>query len=133
MNLADATPLWPAELTAWGTLAVAVVAVAVALFAEWRASVRVRHERERSDRLLADEREHNAQVLADERTVAAKRLADQMAHGDQQLQQERQLAKDREQLAAAYLIQVTAARVSPAYFGTRITTTSEVPRSPARP
>jgi hypothetical protein len=77
MTLADATPLWPAEMTAWGTLTLAVAAVAVALFAEWRSSVRVKQERERSYRLLAEER-----------AAADKRLADQMAHNEQQRRQE---------------------------------------------
>jgi hypothetical protein len=65
---ADSQPVWPGELTAWGTLAVAIAAVAVALFAEWRAAVRV-----------AQEREHSAQVLADERKAADDRLASHAA------------------------------------------------------
>jgi hypothetical protein len=121
-------PLWPGELTAWGTLAVAVVAVAVALFAEWRAAVRVTNEREHAAQLLTDEREHAASVLADERKAADdrltrqlehsdKQLADerkaaddrlqaQIAHSDEQLQQERQRAQDALQLSEAYGIRV---------------------------
>lgn len=100
---ADSQPLWPSELTAWGTLAVAVVAVAVALFAEWRAGVRVTSEREHAAKVLEDERkaaderltrqlEHTAQHLADERKAADERLQAQMAHSDQQLGEERQRA-----------------------------------------
>jgi hypothetical protein len=108
------TPLWPSELTAWGTLAVAIVAVAVALFAEWRASVRV-----------MDERENAAKVLADERGAADERLSRQLAESAAQLQAERDLARDREQLAEAYLVQVTPMRIDPAAYGSQITTTDQ--------
>jgi hypothetical protein len=82
-------------LTAIGTVAVAVAAVAVALFAEWRASVRV-----------TAERQHSARILADERAAADKRLRDQQEHSDRQLREERQAAQDAEQLAEAYAVQV---------------------------
>jgi hypothetical protein len=99
-NLAAGPPLWPSEVTAWGTLAVAIAAVAVALFAEWRASVRVRNEREHSDKILVDERERADKHLADEqerhdkeiseeRRLADERLAKQLAHSDAQLAEER--------------------------------------------
>ncbi len=71
-------------LTAVGTVAVALVAVGVALFAEWRASVRVQAERSRSDQVLADERARSDQVLADERAAADKRLKSQQEHSDRQ-------------------------------------------------
>ncbi len=93
--LAGATPLWPGELTAWGTLAVAVAAVAVALFAEWRAGVRVRAERE-----------HSAKVLAAEREAADKRLLKQMEHSDGQLRAQADAARDAEQVSEAYSVQV---------------------------
>ena len=71
-------------LTAVGTVAVAIAAVGVAFFAEWRAGVRV-----------ADERDHAAKVLADERAAADDRLGRQL---DQ--------AREREQFDEAYAVQV---------------------------
>ncbi len=117
MIAADSQPLWPGELTAWGTLAVAAVAVAVALFAEWRAGVRVTSERKHAATVLDDERkaaedrltrqlEHSDQQLADERKLADARLQAQMAHSDQQLREERQQAQDALQLSEAYTIRV---------------------------
>jgi hypothetical protein len=93
--VADSQPLWPGELTAWGTLAVAVVAVAVALFAEWRAGIRV-----------AQEREHSAKVLADERKAADERLATQLAASEAQLRAEREEARKVAQEADAWAVQV---------------------------
>jgi hypothetical protein len=92
---ADSQPIWPGELTAWGTLAVAVVAVAVALFAEWRAGVRV-----------AQEREHSARVLADERKAADDRLAAQLAASEAQLRAERDEARKAAQESDAWAVQV---------------------------
>lgn len=105
-TLAAGTPLWPSELTAWGTLAVAVVAVTVALFAEWRTSKR-----------LAKQQEKHDQEIAEERRLADERLRTQMEHSDQQLQHEREaadarlqeehrIAREREQLNQAYALQV---------------------------
>jgi hypothetical protein len=51
-----AGPDWASETTAIGTVAVAVVAVGVALFAEWRAGKRVAAERARGDKQLREER-----------------------------------------------------------------------------
>ncbi len=106
MITADLQPLWPGELTAWGTLAVATVAVAVALFAEWRAGVRVRSERKHAATVLAGERkvaddrltrqlEHSDQQLAAERKAADERLTRQLEHSDQQLADERKVADER--------------------------------------
>jgi hypothetical protein len=92
---ADAQPLWPGELTAWGTLAVAVAAVAVALFAEWRAGIRV-----------AQERQHSAQVLADERKAADDRLARQVAASEAQLRAEREEIRKVAQESDAWAVQV---------------------------
>lgn len=75
-------------MTAIGTVAVAVVAVAVAFVTEWRAGLRLREEQDRHDKEIADERTHS--------TV--------------QLREERKLAKEREQLAEAYAIQVVLMR-----------------------
>jgi hypothetical protein len=88
-------------LTAIGTVAVAIAAVGVAFFAEWRAGVRVR-----------DEREHAAKVLTDERAAADERLKTQLAHSDAQLQAERQISQDAEQMAEAYAVQVVMAEMA---------------------
>jgi hypothetical protein len=72
-------------MTAIGTLAVAVVAVGVALFAEWRADKRVMAEREHGDKRLREERER----------------------GDARVAQERRFFQEREQFAEAYSLQVT--------------------------
>src|SRR5262249_52370744 len=77
-------PDWPSIVTAIGTVAVAVVAVGVALFTEWRIGKRLRAERERSDKQLAEER----------------------ALSEGRLREERKLFQDREQLAEAYAVQV---------------------------
>lgn len=72
MNAAAAQPpLWPSELTAWGTLAVAVAAVAVALFTEWRTNHR-----------LEDARQEAINAADEERTHSAEALANQQAHSD---------------------------------------------------
>jgi hypothetical protein len=100
--IADAQPLWPSELTAWGTLALALAAVAVALFGEWRAVVRTRQERERSDRQLAEER-----VAAD------ARLQRQLDYSASQLRAERKQAQEREQLLNAWAIRVDREVINP--------------------
>jgi hypothetical protein len=78
-------------MTAVGTVAVAVVAVAVALFAEWRAGKRVAAERAHSDQQLREERERS----------------------DARLAEERRLFQEQEQFAAAYAVQVTLMRSGP--------------------
>jgi hypothetical protein len=80
---------WASATTAIGTVAVAVVAVGVAIFAEWRAGMRLR-----------EERALHAKEIAEERALADKRLAEQSAHSDAQLAEERahsaaQLQEDR--------------------------------------
>jgi hypothetical protein len=82
-------------LTAVGTVAVAVVAVGVALYAERRADQRV-----------TAEREHAAKVLADERSLADARLADERALADRRFLEERQRAQDGEQLAQAWAVEI---------------------------
>jgi hypothetical protein len=101
-------------LTAVGTVAVALTAVGVALFAEWRASVRVQAERDRSDKVLADERAHNDQALADERTNADKRLKSQQEHSDRQFHAAQTRSQETEQYAEAYAVQVTAGEIATA-------------------
>lgn len=91
----DATPLWPSEWTAIGTVAVAVVAVAVALFAEYRAGKRV-----------ASERAHAATVLADERKDAAALLQRQLDQSDRQRQEDREHGQCQQQEAQAWAVAV---------------------------
>jgi hypothetical protein len=93
-------------LTAVGTVAVAVVAVGVALFAEWRAGKRVQAEREHSAKVLADERTYAAGVLADERNAADARLARQLEASEAQLRGEREHARREQQEADAWAVQV---------------------------
>jgi hypothetical protein len=122
-------------MTAVGTVAVAVVAVAVALFAEWRGGIRVRSEREHSakvlaaqqerhdketaeERALADQRltrqlEHSAAQLAEERKAADDRLRAQLEHSDAQLREERKNAQDAEQLSEAWAVDLIGAQVGP--------------------
>jgi hypothetical protein len=102
MTVATTGPDWATITTALGTVAVAIVAVSVALYADWQADRRVRAERAHSDK-----------VIAEERALAEKRLAEQLAHSEAQLRNERQHAQEREQLAEAYAVQVVAARTSP--------------------
>jgi len=102
-------PIWPSELTAWGTLAVAVAAVAIALFAEWRASVRV-----------SNERKYSAKVLADERRAADDRLQRQLDHSDAQFRAEREAERDQGREADAWSVEVLLAqydKASPADEG----------------
>lgn len=82
-------------LTAIGTVAVAIVAVGVALYAEWRA-----------DRRVAAERAHSAVVLAEERRLADKRLARQLEASEAQLRDEREHARREQQEADAWAVQV---------------------------
>jgi len=84
-----AGPDWASATTAIGTVAVAVVAVGIALFAEWRAGLRLREEHKRSDDLLAQERALHAKEIADERALADERLAQERAHSAVQLQEDR--------------------------------------------
>jgi hypothetical protein len=106
---APASPLWPSELTAWGTLAVAIVAVSVALFAELRTTVRVRKAREETAQAVVDERAHAARALAEERAAADKRLQRQLDASAVQLRDEREAARVQEQLVEAYAVQVVVA------------------------
>lgn len=126
-------PDWATIMTAIGTVAVAVVAVGVALYAERRADKRVADERKHSAQLLADERDRHDKEIAEERALADKRLADQLAHSasqlavdrtdadtrlrtqlqhaDARLADERKVARDAEQLAEAWAVQVAGGRV----------------------
>jgi hypothetical protein len=114
---------------------VAIVAVAVPLFAEWRAGIRIADERLRSvgvlaaqqklhdkeigeKRALADQRltrqlEHGAAQLAAERKAAEERLKAQLEHSYAQLKEERQNAQDAEQLTEAWALEVVGAQRGP--------------------
>ena len=97
----------PAEwLTGIGTLALAVIAVGVALWTEWRAGNRAASERLHSDGVLADERKRHEDELAAERDHSERQLAAEQAFSRSQLEEERGLARQREQLAEAYAVQV---------------------------
>jgi hypothetical protein len=89
---------WTDVLTAVGTVGAVIVAVAIALFADYRSGERIKEERGRSDRVLAEQRAQDKAAIEDER-----------AHGRVQLEEERQVTRDREQLAGAYAVQVTLA------------------------
>jgi hypothetical protein len=113
MNLAAGTPLWPSELTAWGTFALAAVTVAAII----TTIVITRQDRIRTDRQLADERSAADKRLADEIQAADERLRTQIEQSDEQLRQEREAAdarlqeerqhtQDREQRIEAYAVQV---------------------------
>jgi hypothetical protein len=112
-----AAPDWASIMTAFGTVAVAIVAAGVAVWLEPR---RTNAAQTRADQQLAEERARHDKETAEERALAAERLALQLAHSDAQLaderrhsaaqlQAERQLAQDREQLAEAYAVQVSGA------------------------
>lgn len=105
-------PDWASVITAIGTVAVAVVAVGVAFFAEWRAGLRLREEQARHDTEIADERALADKRLTQQLAHSDAQLADERAHSAEQLREERQLAKEREQLAEAYAIQVVLMRTA---------------------
>ena len=140
--------IWDA-LTAIGTIAVAVTAVGIAIWGERRTDRRIRDEREHSNKLIAAEHAWADRQLAEERALADKRLAGQLAHSDVQLAAERaaadawlkeelahadanlaeehRIAREREQWAEAYAVEVTAAQMSPEEYGSRVTTQPGVP------
>jgi len=102
-------PGWTDILTAVGTVAAAVAALGAATVAVWialwtdrKASERLRAEHERSDSLLAEER----------------------AHAKAELEEERRLALEREQLTEAYAVQIVSARVSVTELGGKVTRTT---------
>lgn len=114
MTLADATPLWPAEWTAVGTVALAAVTVAVII----TTILITRQERKRADQRLADERARHDQEIAEERAAADKRLADEIKAADERLKAQQEQSEEqfrtaqwrtteREQYTEAYAVQVT--------------------------
>ena len=81
---------WPDIMTAFGTVGAVVAAVGIALWAERRSDGRLTAERKRSDRLLADER----------------------AHSRAEIEEERRIGQEREQLAEAYAVQIAPVQTS---------------------
>jgi hypothetical protein len=77
IRVVPAGPDWTAKTTAIGTVVVAAVAVSVALFAERRASTRLKEECERSADLLAEERTRSDE----ERDHATARIKDERRTG----------------------------------------------------
>lgn len=82
-------------LTGIGTVAVALVAVGVSLYAERRADKRVQAERI-----------HAAEVLAEERRLADARLAEERAIAERRFLQERDRTVNAEQHAAAWAVEI---------------------------
>ncbi len=80
---------WPDIMTAFRTVGAVVVAVGIALWTEWRSGRKLKGELGRSDRLFAEEREHNRA----------------------QIEEEHRVARERDQLAEAYAVQVVPAEV----------------------
>jgi len=107
MTLAAAGgPTWTDRWTAIGTVAAVIVALGIALYADWRAGKRLAAEHERSDRVLGEERERTATELAEQRQHERTALDDERAYSRRQLEEERQIALERDQLAQAYAVQV---------------------------
>jgi hypothetical protein len=77
-------------MTAVGTVAAAVAAVSIALWTDKRSANRIAAEHERSDRLLEEER----------------------AYSRAQIDEERKLAREREQLAEAYAVHVVLGEIT---------------------
>jgi len=149
--LAAGPPLWPDEATAIGTIALAfltfvavVVTIAVTrkdrqnavsdaniergladarLDRELAASgAQLQDERAAADQRLQRQLDASAQQLQDERAAADQRLQRQLDASAQQLQDERAVIEKREQLAEAYLVQVTPGRMSVEWYGSLIST-----------
>jgi hypothetical protein len=129
--------IWNA-LTAIGTIAVAATAVGIAIWGDRRTDARIKDERARADRQLAEERAladkrladqlaHSDAQLAAERAAADARLKEELAHADAELAEEHRIAREREQWAEAYAVEVTAAQMSPEAWGSRVTTQPDVP------
>ena len=82
-------------MTAFGTVGAVIVAVGIALWTE-----------RRSDRKVREERRLSAVALAEQRALDKAAIVDERAHGLAQLEEERRLAREREQLSEAYRVQV---------------------------
>jgi len=124
--IADGTH-WASGATAIGTIAVAIVALGIAIYSERRTDKRVKAEREHGDGVLAEERRLADKRLADQMAHSDAQLAEERAAADRRLERERQIAQERVQLAEAYAVEVTAARMSAEAYGSQITTTPDEP------
>jgi hypothetical protein len=98
-------PGWAIIVAAFGTIAVAAVAVWIAWWLNRQAG----------------------RQLAQEREAADKRHREAMAAADERLREDHLAAQEREQLAEAYAVQVTPAAMTPEAFGSRIVRDPEVP------
>lgn len=94
-GVAAGGPNWTDIMTAIGTVGAVIVAVGIALWTERRSDKRIREERARSDRLLAAQQQQAQTAIDEER-----------AYGRAQLEDERRIVREREQLAQAYAVQV---------------------------
>jgi hypothetical protein len=131
VNLAAAAPLWPDEWTAVGTVALAAVTflsilstIVITVKDRKRADTRLATERDRHDKEIEEQRAQADKRLAEQQDAAEARLKTQMAHSDQQLdeqqkaadarlQDERQRAREQEQLAEAWSVRVLGVRIPP--------------------
>ena len=127
--LAAGPPLWPDEATAIGTIALAfltfvavVVTIAVTRKDRQNAVSDANIERGLADARLDRELAASGAQLQDERAAADQRLQRQLDASAQQLQDERAVIEKREQLAEAYLVQVTPGRMSVEWYGSLIST-----------
>jgi hypothetical protein len=127
VTLVASGPDWTAIMTAIGTVAVAIAAVAIAIWSDKRTGKRIKDERDHGDIVIAEERRladkrlaeqfaQSADQLAEQRTAADKRLQDELAHTEMQLKEERQATQEQEQWAEAYAVSVTAARFDPEVY-----------------
>jgi hypothetical protein len=99
-------PSWTDVLTAIGTVGAVVVALGIALYADWRAGKRIKDEHQRADGLLTEQRQQAEDDLAEQRRHEQDALEEERRHSRFQLEEERELALDRERIAQAYLVQV---------------------------
>jgi hypothetical protein len=135
------------DWTAFGTILLAVatfitIAVTVVLATRERhdnerrlleerdvANQRLQEEQQAADRRLAEQRTAADERLAKEQQAADGRLRDERQAAGERLQEERQAALEREQLAQAYMVQVTAARMTPEEYGSLASIPSDVEAS----
>jgi hypothetical protein len=96
--ITSAGPSWTDIMTAFGTVGAVVAALSIAVWSDVRTGQRLRMERQAADERLRLEQDHSDAQLAEERQLA-----------DARLQAERESARDREQLAEAYAVQVLTA------------------------
>lgn len=132
---ARGSPLWPNEMTAIGTICLALVTLAAIIVTV----VITRQDRQNTvsdalaERNAADDRLNrqiavSATQLQSEREASDQRLQRQLDAAEAQAQAERDAACEREQLMGAYAVQVTPARMDPKNYGSQIMTSD--PKDP---